>query len=144
MQKIIPVILIVGFGLLLTNLIWTVAISQDLSYLLEPVKESFEAKTEFARTAQELVDSEIVERFTFVAGGKIKGVEGWTLTLENGESVMEIPVATDAQVVRQTERETLPEMISFENLQVGDEVSCLVEMGKDGVWSAYRVKTMVE
>ena len=140
MQKITPVILIVVLGLLLVNLIWTVSISQNLSETLEIVKESPTAKTEFASAAEELKNSKVVERFTFTARGYIKDIKDLTLTLEYGASTLKIPVdINNAQIVKQSERGVTPEIISFENLQVGDEVSCFVKIEKDGSWSAYRV-----
>lgn len=139
MQKIIPVILIVVLGLLLVNLIWTVSISQNLSETLEIVKESPTAKTEFASAVEDLKNSKVVERFTFTARGYIKDIKDLTLTLEYGASTLKIPVDINAQIVKQSERGVTPEIISFENLQVGDEVLCFVKIEKDGSWSAYRV-----
>lgn len=139
MQKMTPVILIVGLGLLLVNLIWTVTISQNLSETLEIVKESPRARTEFARTTEELKDSPVVERFTFTARGYIKDIKDLILTLEYGASTLKIPVDINAQIVKQSEKGVTPEIISFEDLRVGDEVSGLVEVEKDGSWSAYRV-----
>ena len=135
-----PVVLIIGLAMLLLNLIWTATIYQNISQISEFV----EGKTEFTRIVQELADSKVVDRFTFVAGGYIKSIEDRTLIIENGDSTMEIPVIADAQIVKQTEREAIPETIAFEELRVDDTVSCLVEMDKDGIWSAYRVKIMAQ
>ncbi|MFH1509555.1 MAG: hypothetical protein ABID67_00180 [Candidatus Nealsonbacteria bacterium] len=139
MQKINIVILII----VLINLIWTGLIFQDFSKNLGSIGELVEGKTEFVKTVEDLRDSKLVERFTFVTAGDIKKIEDNVLTLGSGDSILEVSVATDAQIVSQESKEAIPEMISFLDLKVGDDVSCLVEMGKDGVWAAYRVKVMI-
>lgn len=138
MQKITPIALIVVLVMLLVNLVWTTAIRHNISEISEFVAE----KTEFVRMAQDLADSKVVDRFSFVAGGYISAVEDRNLTIVNGDSVMTVPVALDAQIVKQAGREELPETITFEDLRVDDPVSCLVEMDKNGIQSVYRVKIM--
>lgn len=137
MQKIVPVILIIAFGLLLANLIWTAIISQNISKVIEIV---FSADTEFARTVEKIKNSTTVERISFTSRGTIKDIEDRALILEYEGSTLKIPVDINAQIVKQTEKEATPEMISFEDLQIGDEVSCSVEIKGYGRWSAYRVK----
>jgi hypothetical protein len=143
MQKAILVVLVITFGLVSANIIWTNTIFQDISGIIDSAKDSLGADMEFAKTAQGLAFSPVVERFTFIAGGDIENINGRTLTLVKEESVLEIPVAMNAEIVRQTARDILPETISFQDLEVGDEVSCSVEMGKNGIFTAYRVKLMV-
>lgn len=131
MQKITPIISIAVLGLLLINLILTVSISQNIS--------RGAVKTELAKAVEE-INSDIVERFTFVAQGVIKNIDGSTLTLVYLESTLKVPVVVNAQIVKQLSNDALPETISFQDLRVGDSVTALAEIQKDGSWGAYRVR----
>ena len=101
-------------------------------------------KTDFTRMVEELKDSSTVERFSFVSRGYIKEIKDSILVLEHGESTLEIPIRVNAQIVEQIEGEAVPKIVSFQDVQVGDGVSCLVEIEKDGSWSAYRVKIITK
>lgn len=136
MQKIILVVLFVGIGLLLGNFFLTANLSKNLSDTLELVK----GKTKFVQTVQELEDSQLLERFTFNVLGEIKDIKNRTLTVERQGSTLNVAVARNAETVKQSEGGAAPEMITFQELQVGDEVLCHIELKKDGSLSAYRVK----
>ncbi|MBI2038310.1 MAG: hypothetical protein HYT19_00100 [Candidatus Nealsonbacteria bacterium] len=139
MQKMIIIVLIVGLGLFLVNLIWTANISSNLSKALDIIKKSPRLETDFIKTVEQIKDSKALERISFSARGSIKEIKGRTLILEYKGSVLEIPVDANAQIVKQISKEIVPEIISFEDLQVGNELIVSVEIKKDGSLKAYRI-----
>lgn len=142
-QKVASVIIIVVSILVVINFIWTTIVFQNFVDVLKIAKDSYkQANTGFVETVRILKDSAAVERFVFVVRGNIQAIEEPDLTIGYQGSILKINVLPDAQVVRQTNPEELPKTILFSDLKVGDEVSVMVVLEKEGSQGAYRVKVI--
>jgi len=142
-QKIFSISLVVAFILILANLAWTAVIFKNFSSVLRIANDSYvQTRTMFMKRVQVAKESAIVERFAFVAKGNIQKIENPAIVLESGGETLELKILSYVQVFREAEQYKQSEAITLQDLKVGDEVLCLVELEKDGGQGIYRISLL--
>ena len=140
MQKTILTVLVIILILTSVNLVWIAVLHKDFSSAIEIANVFYEqANTPFMHSVLVAKESSAVERFAFVARGSIKEVSNEAITLENSGEILEFSIFPYVEVVRQISPDMPSEKITIQDLSVGEEVLCSVEISKEGRQGVYRL-----